>query len=161
MASEMVCHNYGRLYGVPFTVLRYGIPYGPRMREELLIPIFIKKALAGQPLTVSGKGEQYRKFVYVRDMAEAHVRAMADVAAKQTYNLEGSRKVTVLEVAEGIRKVLGDSVKIEFVPARPGDFGGKDVSGAKALRDLGWEPKVEFEEGLRRTIEWFRSRQGA
>jgi UDP-glucose 4-epimerase len=161
MASEMVCHNYGRLYGVPFTVLRYGIPYGPRMREELLIPIFIKKALAGQPLTVSGKGEQYRKFVYVRDMAEAHVRAMADVAAKQTYNLEGSRKVTVLEVAEGIRKVLGDSVKIEFVPARPGDFGGKDVSGAKALRDLGWEPKVEFEEGLRRTIEWFLSRQGA
>jgi UDP-glucose 4-epimerase len=150
MASEMVCHNYGRLYDVPFTVLRYGIPYGPRMREELLIPIFIKKALAGRPLTVS-----------VRDMAEAHVLAMADVAAKQTYNLEGSRKVTVLEVAEGIRKVLGDSVKIEFVPARPGDFGGKDVSGAKALRDLGWEPRVEFEEGLRRTIEWFRSRQGA
>lgn len=161
MASEMVCHNYGRLYDVPFTVLRYGIPYGPRMREELLIPIFIKKALAGQPLTVSGKGEQYRKFVYVRDMAEAHVLAMADVAAKQTYNLEGSRKVTVLEVAEGIRKVLGDSVKIEFGPARPGDFGGKDVSGAKALRDLGWEPKVGFEEGLRRTIEWFRSRQRA
>jgi UDP-glucose 4-epimerase len=160
MASEMVCHNYGRLYDVPFTVLRYGIPYGPRMREELLIPIFIKKALAGQPLTVSGKGEQYRKFVYVRDMAEAHVLAMADVAAKQTYNLEGSRKVTVLEVAEGIRKVLGDQVKIEFGPARPGDFGGKDVSGAKALRDLGWEPRVEFEDGLRRTIEWFRSRQG-
>jgi UDP-glucose 4-epimerase len=161
MASEMVCHNYGRLYGVPFTVLRYGIPYGPRMREELLIPVFIKKALAGQPLTVSGKGQQYRKFVYVRDMAEAHVLAMADVASKQTYNLEGSRKVTVLEVAEGIRKVLGEWVKIEFVPERPGDFGGKDVSGAKALRDLGWEPKVEFEEGLRRTIEWFRSRQGA
>ena len=161
MASEMVCHNYGRLYDVPFTVLRYGIPYGPRMREELLIPIFIKKALAGQPLTVSGKGEQYRKFVYVRDMAEAHVLAMADVAAKQTYNLEGSRKVTVLEVAEGIRKVLGDQVKIEFGPSRPGDFGGKDVSGAKVLRDLGWEPRVEFEDGLRRTIEWFRSRQGA
>jgi UDP-glucose 4-epimerase len=161
MASEMVCHNYGRLYDVPFTVLRYGIPYGPRMREELLIPIFIRKALAGQPLTVSGKGEQYRKFVYVRDMAEAHVLAMADVAAKQTYNLEGSRKVTVREVAEGIRKVLGNSVKIEFGPARPGDFGGKDVSGAKALRELGWEPRVEFEEGLRRTIEWFRSRRGA
>jgi len=48
MASEMVCHNYGELYGVPFTVLRNGIPYGPRMREELLIPVFIKKALAGE-----------------------------------------------------------------------------------------------------------------
>ncbi len=158
MASEMVCHNYGKLYGVPFTVLRYGIPYGPRMREELLIPIFIKKALAGQPLTVAGKGEQYRKFVYVRDMAEAHVLAMCEGAANQTYNLEGSRKISVLEVAEGIRKVLGESVKIDFVPARPGDFGGKDVSGAKALQDLGWAPRVEFEEGLGRTIEWFRSR---
>jgi UDP-glucose 4-epimerase len=161
MASEMVCHNYGRLYGVPFTVLRYGIPYGPRMREELLIPTFIRKALAGQPLTVSGKGEQYRKFVYVRDMADAHVLAMADVAARQTYNLEGLHKVTVLEVAEGIKQVLGDSVKIEFVPERPGDFGGKDVSGAKALRDLGWQPKVEFQEGLRRTIEWYRSHRVA
>src|SRR5919201_830870 len=60
MASEMICHNYNQLYNVPFTVLRYGIPYGPRMREELLIPIFIKKALRNQPLTVSGRGEQYR-----------------------------------------------------------------------------------------------------
>jgi UDP-glucose 4-epimerase len=159
MASEMVCHNYGKLYGVPFTVLRYGIPYGPRMREELLIPVFIKKALAGQPLTVSGKGEQYRKFVYVRDMAEAHVLAMCETAANQTYNLEGPRKVSVLEVAEGIRRVLGDSVRIDFVPERPGDFGGKDVSGAKALRELGWQPKVDFEEGLRRTIEWFEARR--
>ncbi len=161
MASEMVCHNYGKLYDVPFTVLRYGIPYGPRMREELLIPIFIRKALRGEPLTVSGKGDQYRKFVYVRDMADAHVLAMAEVAKNQTYNLEGPRRVTVLEVAEGIRKVLGDSVKIEFVPERPGDFGGKDVSGAKAQSELGWQPQVEFEEGLARTIEWFRPRLAA
>jgi len=156
MASEMICHNYSQLYKVPFTILRYGIPYGPRMREELLIPIFIKKALAGQPLTVSGKGEQYRNFVYVRDMADAHVLAMQDVAVNRTYNLEGSRKVTVLEVAEGIRKAIGDRVKIEFAPERPGDFGGKEVTADKAKRELGWSPKVGFEEGLKTTIEWFR-----
>jgi len=161
MASEMVCHNYGELYGVPFTVLRYGIPYGPRMREELLIPVFIKKALAGEPLTVTGKGDQYRKFVYVRDMAEAHLLAMKDVGANQTYNLEGPRKVTVLEVAEGIRSVLGNGIRIEFVPARPGDFGGKDVSGEKARRELGWVPRVDFEEGIRLTVDWFRQRLGA
>jgi UDP-glucose 4-epimerase len=156
MASEMVCHNYHQLYQVPFTVLRYGIPYGPRMREELLIPVFLKKALSGQPLTVSGKGEQYRNFVYVRDMAEAHVLAMQNVATNQTYNLEGRRKVTVLEVAEGIKKLVGDQVQIEFTPARPGDFGGKEVSAEKARRELGWQPSVEFEDGLRRTVEWFR-----
>ena len=160
MASEMVCHNYHQLYQVPFTVLRYGIPYGPRMREELLIPVFLKKALSGQPLTVSGKGDQYRNFVYVRDMAEAHVLAMGDAAANQTYNLEGRRKVTVLEVAEGLKKLVGDQVKIEFTPERPGDFGGKEVSAEKARRELGWQPSVEFEDGLRRTVEWFRQKWG-
>jgi UDP-glucose 4-epimerase len=158
MAAEMICHNYFQLYKVPFTILRYGIPYGPRMREELLIPIFIKKALNGQPLTISGKGEQYRNFVYVRDMAEAHVLAMKNDAANQTYNLEGTRKVTVLEVAEGIKKVLGDDVKLEFVPARPGDFGGKEVTASKARQELDWYPTVSFEEGLRRTVDWFRQR---
>lgn len=158
MAAEMVCHNYSQLYKVPFTILRYGIPYGPRMREELLIPIFIKKALNGQPLTISGRGEQYRNFVYVRDMAEAHVLAMKDKAVNQTYNLEGTRKVTVLEVAEGIKKVLGDDVQLEFVPARPGDFGGKEVTATKARRELDWYPTVSFEEGLRRTVDWFRQR---
>jgi UDP-glucose 4-epimerase len=156
MAAEMVCHNYAQLYKVPFTILRYGIPYGPRMREELLIPAFLKKALNGQPLTISGKGEQYRNFVYVRDMAEAHVLAMKDKAVNQTYNLEGTRKVTVLEVAEGIKKLLGDDVKLEFVPARPGDFGGKEVTATKARQELAWYPTVSFEEGLRRTVDWFR-----
>jgi UDP-glucose 4-epimerase len=158
MAAEMLCHNYYQLYKVPFTILRYGIPYGPRMREELLIPIFIKKALHGQPLTISGKGEQYRNFVYVRDMADAHVLAMRDHAANQTYNLEGTRKVSVLEVAEGIRKVLGDDVKLEFVPARPGDFEGKEVTANKAHQELDWYPMVSFEEGLRLTVDWFRQR---
>lgn len=158
MAAEMVCHNYSQLYKVPFTILRYGIPYGPRMREELLIPIFIKKALNGQPLTISGRGEQYRNFVFVRDMAEAHVLAMKDKAANQTYNLEGTRKVTVLEVAEGIKKVLGDDVQLEFVPARPGDFSGKEVTATKARQELDWYPTVSFEEGLRRTVDWFRQR---
>jgi UDP-glucose 4-epimerase len=158
MAAEMICHNYSQLYKVPFTILRYGIPYGPRMREELLIPIFIKRALNGQPLTISGRGEQYRNFVYVRDMAEAHVLAMKENAANQTYNLEGTRKVTVLEVAEGIKKALGDDVKLEFVPARPGDFGGKEVTANKARHELGWYPTVSFEEGLRQTVDWFRQR---
>lgn len=158
MASEMLCHNYRELYNVPLTVLRYGIPYGPRMREELLIPIFLRKALSGEPLTVSGKGEQYRKFVYVRDLADAHVLAMDECAMGQTYNLEGTRKVTVLEVAEGIRDLVGEHVKIELTPARPGDFGGKNVSAEKADRELGWRPQVEFEDGLRRTVEWFREK---
>lgn len=158
IAAEMLCHNYRQLYGLPVTILRYGIPYGPRMREELLMPIFIRKALHGEPLTVSGTGDQFRKFLYVTDLARAHLLAMDERAANETYNIEGARRVTVLEVAEGIREILGEQVRIEFVPARAGDFPGKEVSFEKARRELGWEPLVEFKEGLRRTIGWFRAK---
>ena len=76
LASEMLCHDYQTLYKVPFTILRYGIPYGPRMREQLVLPIFLKKALAQEPITVTGDGLQYRNFVYVGDLADAHVRVL-------------------------------------------------------------------------------------
>lgn len=160
MACEMLCHNYGALYELPFTVLRYGIPYGPRMREELLIPIFLKKALKGEPLTISGDGSQYRKFVYVEDMARAHVLAVQEQAANQTYNLEGVQKVTVLEVAERIRGLVGEHVRIESTPARPGDFQGREVSAAKAAAELGWRPETDFETGLKMTAEWFFQKWG-
>ena len=161
MACEMICHNYGSLYDLPSTVLRYGIPYGPRMREELLIPIFLRKALAGEPLTISGDGSQFRKFVYVRDLANAHLLAMKDGAAGETYNLEGIQKVTVLEVAERIRGLVGEHVKIERTPARPGDFRGREVVADKAASELGWRPETDFETGLKATAEWFFQRYGA
>jgi UDP-glucose 4-epimerase len=161
MACEMLCHNYGELYQLPFTVLRYGIPYGPRMREELLIPVFLKKALRGEALTIAGDGSQFRKFVYVTDIAAAHLLAMQEGAANQTYNLEGVEKVSVLEVAERIRDLLGGQVKIERVPARPGDFGGREVSAAKAERELGWRPETHFDVGLKATAEWFCQKWGA
>jgi UDP-glucose 4-epimerase len=160
MAAEMVCQNYRELYGVPFTILRYGIPYGPRMREELLIPRFVRCALDGEPLRVSGRGDQYRSFVHVSDLAAAHVRALRPVAMNQVYNLEGSRRVTVLEVAERIRRLVGSGIEIQFTPERAGDFAGRPVSSEKAERELGWRPEVEFEDGLQETVTWFRKRWG-
>ena len=156
MAGELLCQDYAKLYKVPFTVLRYGIPYGPRMREELVIPIFLKKALSGQPLTLSGDGLQFRNFIYVEDMAEAHARILGPEGENQIFNLEGIRKVSIKEVAETIKKLLGGKVEIAHSPARPGDYAGKEVSAAKALRVLGWRATVEFEEGMRRTLEWYR-----
>jgi UDP-glucose 4-epimerase len=158
IAGELLCHDYWQLYQVPITILRYGIPYGPRMRETLVIPIFLKKALAGEPLTIAGDGSQYRNFIYVEDLARAHLLVMDDKAIDQTYNLEGMRKITVREVAETINRLLGGRVKIEYTPARPGDYAGKEVSAEKARRELGWEPKVDFEEGMKRTIEWYIQR---
>jgi len=160
IAGELLCHDYTKLYGLPVTILRYGIPYGPRMREELVIPIFLRKALTGEPITIQGDGSQYRNYVYVEDLARAHVLALSPVAENQTYNLEGKRRVTIRDIAETIDRLLGGGVKIEYVPARPGDYGGKEVSAKKAKEELGWEPEVDFEEGMRRTLEWYRTKHG-
>lgn len=154
IASEMLCHDYKTLFGVPFTILRYGIPYGPRMRPSLVIPIFIRKALGGEPMTVAGDGSQNRKFVYVEDLADAHVLALAPEAENETYNIDGAEEVSILRIAETVHRLVGGK-GIEFVPARAGDYGGKQVSSAKAAREIGWTPKVDFETGMERTVQWY------
>ena len=157
IASEYYCQSYSKLYDIPITILRYGIPYGPRARDGAVVPIFVGKALRGESLTIAGDGLQFRKFIYVEDLAEGNVLALKTVAKNKIYNLDGTEKVTIKEIAETVQKVIGN-VKIEYVPARPGDFSGKEVSSQLAKTDLGWEPKVRFEEGVRRYVEWYQAR---
>lgn len=158
VASEYYCQAYSKLYNLPVTILRYGIPYGPRARDGAVVPIFVRKALNGEPLTIAGDGSQFRKFVYVEDLARGNMLALKKVAANRVYNLDGSQRVTIREIAETIQGLVGN-VKIEYTLARPGDFGGKEVSSQRAKKELGWEPQVEFREGVRRYIEWYRQRE--
>ena len=160
IASEMIIHNYWQLYRQRFTILRYGIPYGPRMREELVIPIFIRKALKGEPIVIQGDGSQYRNYVYIDDLARAHLLALNKKAENQVYNLEGSRRISIANIADTINRVLGGGVQINYVPARPGDYAGKEVSARKIRDELGWEPRVDFDEGMVSTIAWFKSKYG-
>jgi UDP-glucose 4-epimerase len=158
VAAEMLCHDYWSMHQVPFTILRYGIPYGPRMRLSLVIPIFVRKALAGEPLTVAGDGTQHRKFVYVEDLARAHVLALDERAANQTYNLDGRETITILHIAETVLRLTGSERPIQFVPARTGDYAGTEVSSEKARAELGWEPGIDFDDGMRRTVPWLVER---
>ncbi len=158
LAAEMLCHDYWNQYQLPYTILRYGIPYGPRMRPSLVISIFVRKALASESLTVAGDGSQHRKFVYVEDLARAHVLVLDGRAANQTYNLDGRENITVLRIAETVLRLTGSRTPIEFMPARSGDYSGTEVSSAKARVELGWEPEVDFEEGMRRTVPWLIAR---
>ena len=86
--------------------------------------------------------------------------ALKTAAKNRTYNLDGCEKVTILQIAESIKSILGD-VQIQHIPARPDDFAGKDVSNERATKELEWQPRVSFEEGLRRYIEWFKEREVA
>ena len=157
LTGEYYCQSYSKLYGMEMTILRYGIPYGPRARDGAVVPIFVRKAINGEPLTIAGDGSQFRKFVYVEDLAEGNMLALKNIAKNKIYNLDGTEKVTIKQIAETIKKILGD-VKIEYTPARPGDFSGKEISSALAKKELNWEPKISFEEGVRRYIKWYKER---
>jgi len=153
LVGEYYCKAYSELYGLETTILRYGIPYGPRSRPAGVIPIFVKRALEKQPITIQGDGLQFRKFIYVEDLAEGNVLALKSQAANKTYNLEGNQKVSIKELAEIVKDIIGD-VDIQYTEGRPGDFEGKEISNLRAAKDLGWEPKVGVQEGIRRYIEW-------
>lgn len=158
LASEYYCRAYAALYELEYTILRFGIPYGPRARDGAVIPIFVSKTLKGEPLTVSGDGMQFRQFVYVEDLTEGIVLALKPAAVNRVYNLDGDDCITVTQIVQTLRELLGD-VQILTAPARPGDFSGKRVSSARAELELGWKPTTPFREGLQRYIIWYRSRR--
>ena len=128
-----------KLYNLPVTVLRYGIPYGPRMREELVMPIFIKKALNGEPLTIAGDGLQYRNFVYVEDLADAHVRVL-DRGATGTFNLEGPREVAIIELAEAVNRAVPTAPASSARRRAAATTRAASSRAQRALDVLGWEP---------------------
>src|SRR5437667_103068 len=103
LAAELLVHSYREMYGQHFTILRYGIPYGPRMRDVLVVARFVRAALAGTPITIAGTGEQQRNYVFVGDIAEAHVRALSPAAEDQVLAPEGGPPVSVREIADRIR----------------------------------------------------------
>ena len=124
------------------------------------MPAFAARALAGEPLTIAGDGSQSRRFVYVEDLADGVVRALAPCASNRTYNLVGTEDMTIREIADAVRDVVGD-VEVVHTPGRTGDFAGAPVSGERAAAELGWRPATPFAEGVRRYIEWHREAAGA
>jgi len=160
LAGEMYCRSYGELYDVPTTILRFGIPYGPRARPAAVLPIFVNKALAGEPLTIAGDGKQTRRFVYVEDLAEGVVCALRPEARGRIYNLVGAEDTSVRDIAEAVRAAVGD-VAITHTEGRAGDFAGARVCGERAANELGWRAHTPFDEGVSRYISWHRQAQQA
>jgi UDP-glucose 4-epimerase len=153
LAGEMYCTSYGELYGLEPTILRFGIPYGPRARPATVIAIFIDKALRGEPLTLAGDGMQTRRFVYVKDLADGVARALAPEAANRVYNLAGTETVTIRELAEIIRDEVGP-VEIVHTPGRSGDFSGAEISSVRASEELDWAASTPIRKGVSLYRDW-------
>lgn len=164
VAQDKYVESYGRTYGLPWMTVRPFNMYGPHSHWQgyrgELIPKMIVRALAGQPLVVFGDGGQTRDFIYVEDAADAVVRlAEVEAARGRTLNVCSGREVAIRTIAESICEALSLDPErtIEYQPARPGDV-ARHRGDDRAFREtVGGLPSTSLDDGLGRTIEWFRS----
>jgi dTDP-glucose 4,6-dehydratase len=155
--AEAMTMAYHRFHGVPTRIVRIFNTYGERMRvnDGRVVPAFISQALRGEPMTVFGDGSQTRSFCYVSDLIEGIYRLLMSDEVQPT-NIGNPSEMTVLQFAEEIKRLVGSSAPIEFRPLPEDDPKIRRPDITKARQLLGWEPRVPLEEGLKRTIEYFR-----
>ena len=158
--AEAITLAYYRTHGVDVKIVRIFNTYGERMRHHdgRVVPNFIDQALKGEDLTVYGDGKQTRSFQYVSDLVEGIV-LLLDSDLNEPVNIGNPREMSILEFAEKINELAGTSSKIVFedLPVNDPKVRRPDITKAKSK--LGWEPVVQLEEGLKRTIESFRDKE--
>ena len=156
--AEAMTMAYHRVHGLDTRIVRIFNTYGPRMRltDGRAIPTFIRQALANEPLTVYGDGSQTRSFTYVDDLVDGIWRLM-NAPVNDPVNLGNPREMTLLELADRVRVASGSRSEIVFKPLPVDDPRVRQPDIGRARDLLGWGPKVPVEEGLARTIEWYRA----
>jgi dTDP-glucose 4,6-dehydratase len=155
--AEAMTMAYHRAKGLDTHIVRIFNTYGPRMRlnDGRALPNFVHQALTGQPITVYGTGKQTRSFCYVSDLIEGIYRLMMSDEHEPT-NVGNPQEITILEFAERVRTLMGVTTPIIFEPLPQDDPKQRCPDISKARRVLGWEPKVNLEDGLKITLESFR-----
>ncbi len=158
--AEAMTMAYHRKYGVRTNIARIFNTYGPRMKlaDGRVVPQFIDQALAGKPITVYGDGSQTRSFCYVSDLVRG-LYLLSQSDERLPVNLGNPVERTMLEFAQTIRALTGSQSEIVFEPLPQDDPKRRRPDISKAKRELGWEPEVSLEEGMKPTIAYFQSIQ--
>ncbi|MGY5852833.1 MAG: GDP-mannose 4,6-dehydratase [Candidatus Thorarchaeota archaeon] len=160
IAAEEYMRAFGKSYEMDTVVLRLFNIYGPRQAYSEysgVVSVFINRALKGESIIVDGNGKQTRSFVFVDDVVKALIAAAeSDDARGQTINISGVDAVTILEVAEKVKEIIGDGSQITHGPHRTGDILHSIGSAERAQTILDFTPSVPFDEGLRETLKWYR-----
>jgi dTDP-glucose 4,6-dehydratase len=156
--AELLCRAYHVTYGLPVIVARGTNAFGPRQHPEKAIPTFALAAIEGRMLPVYGDGSNRREWLYVTDFARAVLAVLGGGEPGTTYNIGGGQEIANLDLARRICRLAGASDSlVGFVPDRPGhDF--RYALTWDRLAAMGWRPEVAFEEGLARTVQWYRER---
>jgi dTDP-glucose 4,6-dehydratase len=156
--AEAMTMAYHRTFAVRTNIARIFNTYGPRMAldDGRVVPAFLDQALRGEPLTVFGDGSQTRSFCYVSDMVDGLVR-LASSEERFPVNLGNPLELTILEFASRISSLTGRELKISHEPLPSDDPRKRQPDIAKARRILGWEPRVNLEDGMRETLAYFKA----
>jgi dTDP-glucose 4,6-dehydratase len=157
--GDLLVSAFARTYGAEALIIRASNNYGPRQHPEKLIPLCILNALAGDPLPVYGDGMQVRNWLYVEDCCAAIDAVLERGEPAAVYNVGGPDELPNIEVVRRILELTGgDQSLIEHVTDRPGHDRRYSLSSER-LHDLGWEASVGFEEGIERTVSWYRENE--
>jgi dTDP-glucose 4,6-dehydratase len=148
---------YHRVHGLDARIVRIFNTYGPRMRlsDGRAIPTFVRQALRNEPLTVFGDGSQTRSFTYVTDLVEG-IWALMQAPVNEPVNIGNPKEMTLLQLAQQILRLSGSRSEIVYRPLPTDDPKVRQPDISKARRLLRWEPTVDVEDGLTRTIDWCR-----
>lgn len=160
LSVEKYLKFFGNEKGLRYTCLRYGNVYGPKQDpygEAGVVAIFTERMLRGEDVIINGDGEYIRDYVYVGDVVEANVLAL-ERGDSQVINIGTGRGTSVNELFRMLKDTAGYEKEPVYGPPRPGDLRRSILNWSKADRELGWRPKVSLEEGLRKTVDWFRKR---
>ncbi|MBM3265314.1 MAG: SDR family oxidoreductase [candidate division Zixibacteria bacterium] len=158
--AEAITMAYHRYHGVDTRIVRIFNTYGPRMRVDdgRVMPSFISQAMRGEPLTVYGEGQQTRSFCYYQDLIEGFVR-LVHSGEHFPVNIGNGNEITILELAQTIIRVIGSSSQIVYKPLPQDDPRLRRPDVSRAERILGWTATVSLEEGVRKTVEYFKTNE--
>jgi len=165
LAGEVMLATWGRAYGLQTVALRYFNVYGPCQSDDSpysgVIALFARGLLGGRPVTIFGDGEETRDFVFVEDVVRANLLAMErTVETGAVINVGTGTEVSINELYGRLARLADSAAEPRHAPARKGDVLRSRASIERARKWLGFEPRVELVEGLRRTLDWYRSRLG-
>jgi UDP-glucuronate 4-epimerase len=157
-ACELLAHTFHHLHALPVTGLRFFTAFGPRNRPDLAIAKFTRLIDRGEPVPMYGDGTTRRDYTYVGDVVDGIIRAIERCRQYHLYNLGNSKPISLRDMIDTIAQALGKPARIETLPAQPGDVCQTFASIDRARRELGYQPKTSFDEGIREFVAWYRSR---
>ncbi|KPL05694.1 UDP-glucose 4-epimerase [candidate division BRC1 bacterium SM23_51] len=157
LAGEHLARLYCANFGVPTVSLRYFTVYGPGQRPDMAFHRLIKAMLRGGEFTLYGDGNQTRDFTFIADAVAANLAAADRGQAGKVYNIGGGSRVSLNDVVALLEKIIGQPARLRRTEPQKGDVRHTYADTSQARRDLGYEPRVGLEEGLRAEVEWIRS----